>query len=153
MTSIIRTISIKGSPKRYYTGFINKKQHIYIFSNDQAVDECAFFIAQYKSMYGEFPEINKPENNSIPIKNERIHVLKQKSILSIIEEELVIESDSLDYFTEYCAISNMCLLLIHGFEFKLNNKKTDVMFSAESIIPYEINVDIKKYLDTLHENY
>ena len=44
---LVKTISLKGSPKRYYTGFVYNKQHIYTFANEEAAVECVFFLAHY----------------------------------------------------------------------------------------------------------
>lgn len=149
MTTRIKTISIKGKPKKYFTSFLDKKQHIYAFSNNEAADECVFFIAQYKSIYGEFPQINKPESNNVNAPKD-ILVLSKQSIFSIIENELEIETISINDLMEEIAISNMLILLIYNFEFKLNNnKQIDVSFSASSIIPDKVNIDLKKHLNTL----
>ena len=86
MSMRIKTISIKGKPKKYYTSFLDKKQHIYTFSNNESADECLFFIAQYKSIYGEFPEINNPECQYVRPSKDIIELSKQQSFFSIIEK-------------------------------------------------------------------
>jgi len=147
---VLKTISISQTNKlkNYYTGYIHKKQHIYTFSNEEAVNECAFFIAQYKSRYGVFPEINESEN--IPIKPNEIQFLKQKPVLSIIENELVIEDENTSDIIEKCLFANMGLLLIYNFDFKLKGSKIDVNFSASSILPDDIEVNNSYIVDSLN---
>jgi hypothetical protein len=148
---LVKTISLKGSPKRYYTGFVDKKQHIYTFANEEAADECVFFLAHYKSRYGEFPEINKPDSEFVSLKKE----LKTKgSILSIVQDEIRIESCYIEDLFEYITVSDLMILLVYTFDFKLNNSnKIDVSFSAESITPAKEEIDCKKYLTDLYETY
>jgi hypothetical protein len=141
----LRTISIKKTPKRYYTGYVNDKYHVYSFSNREAASDCAFFIAQYKSRYGQFPDINQSEK--VMIKNNLISPLYQKSILSILEEELVIREQNTNELINICSNGNIGLLIIYNFDFVLSNSKIDVTFSASSIIPENVNKNI--YLDKL----
>ena len=141
----LRTISIKKKPKRYYSGYIDNKYHVYTFSNEQAVSECAFFISQYKSRYGEFPEIN--QNRDIAIKNNLINPLYQKSIFYIMENELDIEEENTDKIVEMCSNANIGLLVIYDFNFTLSPSKIDLAFSASSIIPENNNKIF--YLDKL----
>jgi len=148
---LVKTISLKGSPKRYYTGFVDKKQHIYTFANEEAADECVFFLAHYKSRYGEFPEINKPDSDFISLKKE----LKiQGSMFSIVQDEIKIESCYIEDLFEYITVSDLNVLLIYTFDFKLNNlNKIDVSFSAESITPYKEEINYKLYLTDLYHSY
>jgi len=143
---IIKTISLKGNPKHYYTGYVNNKHHLYSFTNEESVNECCFFLGTYKSKYGSFPDINN--DTDIKINHKEVFYMQRKPIFSIIEDEISVLSENTNEVIEKCSIMGIGLLLIHNFDFKINAKSIDIKFSASSLIPEE---KIKNYL-TFEDN-
>jgi len=140
--SIIKTISIRDTSKRYYTGYLDNKHYLYSFINNTAADECAYFLGTYKSRYGRFPDIN--ESKYIEIRDPLIFELNRKPLLSIIEEELIVSDENTDDLIEMCSDIGLGLLLIHNFDFKLSSKRIDIKFSARNLIPEEMT---RNYID------
>jgi hypothetical protein len=134
--TLVKTICINNKFKRYYTGYVDNKHHLYGFTNDSSINNCIQFLGTYKSRYGNYPDINDSEY--IKIKNNLIDELYREPILSIIEKELIISNEFTSTIIEKCSIMGIGLLLIDNFDFYLTDKKIDINFSASSIIPKKI---------------
>ena len=147
LPKIIKTISINDKSKRYYTGYVEKKHHLYGFTTDSAIDDCIFFLGTYKSRYGKYPDINDSER--IEIKTNLIPQINRQSLLSIIDKELIITDENTEDLIQKCSVMGIGLLLINNFEFNLSDKQIDIKFSARSLIPEE---KIRNYL-TFEEDF
>jgi hypothetical protein len=132
----------KKIPIRYYTGVINDKQSILSFSSEYPVKQCAYFISMYRSKYGHYPSMCNDDVD----KRSRYGFAKKKNI-NELKEELVIVQECSKELIKKCILSNLGLVVIHDFTYKLGNvDQTDVSFSAQ-----EVEFGDEKYIYSIDE--
>lgn len=126
--SVLRVI--KNGP-RYYSSFVEDKQHIYSFVRDEPLRNCANFIKDYKRYYKKYPpaETSSRKLSTLPDYENYIHV----------------EMEDIYILQRRCLMYNVGLLEVGKFEYMFKKGIFDVSISVNSILP-EIDIDERKNL-------
>jgi len=111
----------------YFNCYLNKKNYICSFLNDQSVHNFSHLLCKYKQKYDSWPLFTDEEiilklntvNESIPIDE-------------IYKNELIIESHSIDLIINQCIMGGgIGLIGIKDFDYELDDTRLTMMFSSK----------------------
>jgi len=123
--------------KNYYSSYIDNKQHIYSFLNNETANTCVAFLKEFKTMYNSWPVIN--EQNEIMISNQMLsNYINEK-----LNEDIVINEEEIENMQSYCIFNNLGLLGVTFFDYTFKKNKIDLYISACSLIPEDMTIDEK----------
>jgi hypothetical protein len=108
--------------QNYYSAYLNNKQNIYSFLNEESAKSCAMFLAEFKSMYNDWPIIT--EDNDL--KNIKIPHGRNKNKYDILADEIVISDELIENMQSYSIFNNIGLLGITYFDYTFKKGKIDM---------------------------
>lgn len=128
-------IQVIKNGTRYFSSYLDNKQHIYAFNKAEPLEKCTRFINEYRQMHGKFP----PADSSSAIK---LSTIKDESDLVHTETEEMYE------FHRRCLTYNVGLAIIESFNYEFSNTDFTVKVAASETmesISHDERIELLNY--------
>jgi hypothetical protein len=105
--------------KQYYSSFIDGKQCVVSFMNNQSATKCIQFMNEYKEKYAMYPILG--ENLMQVRTKQKMHFVYLKNM-------------EVEKLQMQCMLFNVGLVGIDNFDYQLNNSKFTLEFGAADLL-------------------
>ena len=118
--------------RRYYSAFINERQHVYSFLHTDSAKRCSQFLAEFKHKYNKFPILDENTLNHVSLKS--VVPIKRTPVDSILSNELYIQEIEIEDLRMRCLTFNIGLIGIDNFDFTIEPHKITLEFGAAELL-------------------
>jgi hypothetical protein len=139
MKSIIvpKRVHVIIHDRKYYSAFINERQHVYSFVHVDSAKRCSKFLAEFKQKYNVFPMLDDLRS-IVPIKRIKDYT-----------DEMYIEQVETEELQCKCLTYNIGLIGVSSFDYKIEVDKITVDFEAADLLPDDKGTRYIQGLETL----
>lgn len=107
--------------KKYYSSFIDDRQCVVSFMNDQSAAKCVQFMNEYRDKYSVYPVLGEELRVNKQIRTESAH-------------NISLQLMNVEKLQTQCMLFNVGLIGVDNFEYQMNISKFTLDFGAADLL-------------------